>query len=211
MGPRGKILPVWFTPLIFVRLLVRRAKLGFASRRQVPTPEALARHRVPRGALGAVTPPAKRTQGGDGPQRVSAQGMSPVMDVQAWVPTRLAKRKATAKAPRRPRLRRTPRGRRPGHVPQAESGTRESLWARPRRAGGGHNRYPGRTPDGPEEVGCPHSSEEGGERPWSAGGHIQEPVRWQRQPPPEVDKRRPRESSGEPDGLGRSRGRAIPR
>ena len=78
------------------------------------------------------------------------------MDVKAWVPTLLAKRQATAKEPRRPRLRRTHRSRRPGHVTTAKTGTREILWALPRMGGGWHNRYTGRKPDGPEEVGCPH-------------------------------------------------------
>ena len=64
-----------------VHLLVRRAKLGFVSRRQVPAPEALARHRVPSVASLSVTPAAKRTQGGDGPQCESVKGLSPVMDV----------------------------------------------------------------------------------------------------------------------------------
>ena len=68
-------------PLQIVRLLVRRAKLGFASQGQVLTPEALARHRVPRVASEAVTSTAKRTQGGDGPQRASVKGLSPVMNV----------------------------------------------------------------------------------------------------------------------------------
>jgi hypothetical protein len=67
--------------LALVHLLVRRAKLGFVSRRQVPAPEALARHRVPSVASLSVTPAAKRTQGGDGPQCESVKGLSPVMDV----------------------------------------------------------------------------------------------------------------------------------
>ena len=69
-------------PLISVPMLVRRAKLGFASQGQVLTPEALARHRVPSVASEAVTSTAKRTQGGDGPQRASVKGLSPVMDVK---------------------------------------------------------------------------------------------------------------------------------
>jgi hypothetical protein len=64
-----------------LNLLVRRAKLGFVSRRQVPAPEVLARHRVPSVASLSVTPVAKRTQGGDGPQCESVKGLSPVMDV----------------------------------------------------------------------------------------------------------------------------------
>ena len=67
---------------IFVPLLVRRAKLGFASQGQVLTPEALARHRVPSVASEAVMSPAKRTQGGDGPQRARVKGLSPVMDMK---------------------------------------------------------------------------------------------------------------------------------
>jgi hypothetical protein len=47
---------------ISVPLLVRRAKLGFASQGQVLTPEVLARPRVPRGALVKVTTPAQRTR-----------------------------------------------------------------------------------------------------------------------------------------------------
>ena len=69
------------TSQLFVPLLVRRAKLGFVSRRQVPAPEALARHRVPSVASLSVTPAAKRTQGGGGPQCESVKGLSPVMNV----------------------------------------------------------------------------------------------------------------------------------
>jgi hypothetical protein len=54
--------------------LVRRAKLGFASQGQVLTPEALARHRVPRVAPASVTATAKRTQGVHGPQCASVKG-----------------------------------------------------------------------------------------------------------------------------------------
>jgi hypothetical protein len=68
--------------IVSVRLPVRRVKLGFVSRRQVPAPEVLARHRVPSVASLSVTPVAKRTQGGDGPQRESVKGLSPVMDVK---------------------------------------------------------------------------------------------------------------------------------
>ena len=64
---------------ICVPLLVRRAKLGYVSRRQISAPEAVARHRVPRVASASVTAAAKRTQGGDGPQCVSVKGLSPVM------------------------------------------------------------------------------------------------------------------------------------
>ena len=70
----------WSPPLIAVRLLVRRAKLGFVSQGQVLTPEVLARYRVPRVASLKVTTTAKRTQGGDGPQCVSVKGLSPVMN-----------------------------------------------------------------------------------------------------------------------------------
>jgi len=65
---------------ISVRLLVRRAKLGFASQGQVLTPEVLARRRVPRVAPLKVTTTAKRTQEGDGPQCASVKGLSPVMN-----------------------------------------------------------------------------------------------------------------------------------
>jgi len=61
------------------RLLVRRAKLGFASQGQVLTLEALARHQVPSVASSAVTLAAKRTQGVHGPQCASVKGLSPVM------------------------------------------------------------------------------------------------------------------------------------
>jgi len=63
-----------------LQLLVRRAKLGFASQGQVLTPEVLARHRVPRVASWKVTTTTKRTQEGDGPQCVSVKGLSPVMN-----------------------------------------------------------------------------------------------------------------------------------
>jgi hypothetical protein len=75
-------LPIKALPLISVPVLVRRAKLGFASQGQVLTPEALARHRVPSVASETVTSTAKRTQGGDGPQRASVKGLSSVMDVK---------------------------------------------------------------------------------------------------------------------------------
>ena len=68
------------TSQVSVPLLVRRAKLGFASQGQVLTPEVLARHRVPRVASLKVTTTAKRTQGGDGPQCASVKGLSPVMN-----------------------------------------------------------------------------------------------------------------------------------
>ena len=131
----------------FVRLLVRRAKLDFVSRRQVPVPEALARHRVPSVASLPVTSTAKRTQGGDGPQCESVKGLSPVMNVKSWVPTPLAMRKATSTEPIRLWLWRTHRGRRPGHVTKAESGTREVLWVLPRMGVERHNRPTGRKLD----------------------------------------------------------------
>src|SRR5687768_12656206 len=87
---------------IFSPLLVRRAKLGFVSRRQVPAPEALARYRVPSVASQSVTAEAKRTQGGDGPQCESVKGLSPVMRMKLWVPTWLVSRKATSKESMRP-------------------------------------------------------------------------------------------------------------
>jgi hypothetical protein len=68
------------TSQVFAPLLVRRAKLGFASQGQVLTPEVLARHRVPRVASWKVTTTTKRTQEGDGPQCVSVKGLSPVMN-----------------------------------------------------------------------------------------------------------------------------------
>ena len=58
---------------------VRRAKLGVASQGQSLTPEALARHRVPRVASASVTALAKRTQGVHGPQCASVKGLSRVM------------------------------------------------------------------------------------------------------------------------------------
>jgi hypothetical protein len=66
-------------PYKISRFHVRRAKLGVASQGQSLTPEALARHRVPRVALVSVTAPAKRTQGVHGPQCASVKGLSPVM------------------------------------------------------------------------------------------------------------------------------------
>lgn len=74
-GRRGHALTAKISPF-----LVRRAKLGFASQGQVLTPEALARHRVPRVASWKVTTTAKRTQEGDGPQCASVKGLSPVMN-----------------------------------------------------------------------------------------------------------------------------------
>jgi hypothetical protein len=68
---------------------VRRAKLGFVSRRQVPAPEVLARHRVPRVASLSVTPTTKRTQGGDGPQCASVKGWSPVRRINCGCRRRL--------------------------------------------------------------------------------------------------------------------------
>src|SRR5215470_7823261 len=59
--------------------LVRRAKLGFARQGEYLTPEALARHRVPRVASSSVTLTAKRTQGVHGRQCASVKGWSPVM------------------------------------------------------------------------------------------------------------------------------------
>jgi len=70
----------YMAPSIPVLLLVRRAKLGFASQGRVLTPEVLARYRVPRVASVKVTTPTKRTQGGDGPQCASVKGLSPVMN-----------------------------------------------------------------------------------------------------------------------------------
>ncbi len=65
--------------MVLVPLFERRAKLDYVSRRQMPAPEAVARHRVPSVAPASVTPSVKRTQGGDGPQCVSVKGLSPVM------------------------------------------------------------------------------------------------------------------------------------
>ena len=129
--------------------LVRRAKLGFVSRRQVPALEAMARHQVPSVASLSVTPVAKRTQGGDGPQCKRVKGLSPVIRKKLWVPTWLDTRKATSKEPSRPRLQRTHRGQRPGHVIKAESGTREILWVLPQTGVGRHNRQTGRKPNDP--------------------------------------------------------------
>jgi hypothetical protein len=50
-----------------------------------------------------------------------------------------------------------------------------------------HNRQTGRSLNGTWEVGCPHSSEEVGERPPSEGGHIGSNTRRQHQPHPEVE------------------------
>lgn len=55
---------------------VRRAKLGVASRGQVPASEALARHRVLSVASLPVTSTSKRTQGVRGPQCESVKGLS---------------------------------------------------------------------------------------------------------------------------------------
>jgi|GEM_PF-4551025 len=63
-----------------VPLLVRRAKLGSASRGKKPAPKALVRHRIPSVALAVVTLTAKRTQGDDGPQCESVKGLSPDMN-----------------------------------------------------------------------------------------------------------------------------------
>ena len=90
------------------------------------------------------------------------EGIEPRYGREMWVPTSLARRKAISLEPRWLWLQRTHRGRRPGHVTTAESGTREILWVLPRMGVGWHNRHTGRKPDGPEEVGCPHSSEEVG-------------------------------------------------
>jgi hypothetical protein len=65
--------------VVFDEFCVRRAKLGVASRGQVPAPEALARYRVPSVASLSVTPAAKRTQGVHGPQCESVKGLSPVI------------------------------------------------------------------------------------------------------------------------------------
>jgi hypothetical protein len=47
-SPSGAYLVILPGRRQFACLLVRRAKLGFVSRRQIPAPEALPRHRVPR-------------------------------------------------------------------------------------------------------------------------------------------------------------------
>ena len=140
--------------------IVRRAKLGFASQGEIPTPEALARQRVPSVASQTVTSTAKRTQGGDGPQRASVKGLSPRYGREMWAPTSLARRKAISMEPLGYGSR-EPTGSRPGHVTMAESGTREILWVLPRMGVGWHNRHTGRKPDGPEEVGCPHRVRKG--------------------------------------------------
>ncbi len=77
------------------------------------------------------------------------EGIEPRYERESWVPTPLAVRKATSKEPIRPWLWRTHRGRRPGHVTKAESGTREILWVLPRTGVGWHNRQTGRKPDAP--------------------------------------------------------------
>ena len=66
--------------LVLVQKLVRRAKLGSASRGKKPAPKALVRHRVPSVASAVVTLTAKRTQGDDGLQCESVKGLSPDMD-----------------------------------------------------------------------------------------------------------------------------------
>lgn len=101
---------------------VRRAKLGVASRGQVPASEALARHRVLSVASLPVTSTSKRTQGVRGPQCESVKGLSA-----------------------------------PGNVGNSggpvDSSTDGSRW---------HNWQTGRKPNGPWEVGCPHTSEDVG-------------------------------------------------
>jgi hypothetical protein len=131
-------------------------------RGQVLTPEALARHRVPSVASETVTSPAKRAQGGDGPQRARVKGLSPVMDVQCGCRRREQDGRPYRWSRAGSGFREPPGGRKPGHGTTAEAGTRASLWVLPRMGIGWHNRHPGRKPDGPEEVGCPQRSEEVG-------------------------------------------------
>jgi hypothetical protein len=142
-----------------VPLLERRAKLGLASRGQIPAPEALARHRIPSVAWPKVTTVMKRTQGADGPQCASVKGLSPVMNGELWVPTWLATWKAlsegpTAKAPANP----------PGSKTVARQQGRTGNSGDPMRSSslgvGRHNRHTGRMPNGTSEVGCPHMSED---------------------------------------------------
>jgi hypothetical protein len=108
------------TPWVRVckQALVRRAKLGSVSRRQIPAPEALARHRVPSVASQSVTAAAKRTQGGDGPQCVSVKGLSPVMRMKLWVPTCLVSRSGWG---HQSDVRTEPRGKPSGPVPETAS------------------------------------------------------------------------------------------
>jgi hypothetical protein len=72
---------------LFAPLLERRAKLGLASRGEIPAPEALARHRIPSVAWPKVTTVMQRTQGADGPPCARVKGLSPVMNGDVWVPT----------------------------------------------------------------------------------------------------------------------------
>ena len=90
------------------------------------------------------------------------EGIEPRYGREMWVPTSLVRRKAISLEPLWLWLQRTHRGRRPGHVTTAESGTREILWVLPRMGVGWHNRHTGRKPDTPEEVGCLHMSDEVG-------------------------------------------------
>ena len=81
---------------------------------------------------------------------------------KSWVPTSLARRKATSLELLRLGLQGTHRGRRPGHVTTAKSGTREIPGIPPGKGVEWHNRHTGRKLDGPWEVGCPHMSDEAG-------------------------------------------------
>ena len=103
------------------------------------------------------------------------EGIEPRYGREMWVPTSLARWKAISLEPLWLWLQRTHRGRRPGHVTTAESGTREILWVLPRMGVGWHNRHTGRKPDGPEEVGCPHSSEEVGNAHGAKGDTCRRP------------------------------------
>jgi hypothetical protein len=147
--------------LFFVRLLVRRAKLGPVSRGEVPAPEALARYRIPSVAWPKVTTATKRTQGGDGPQCASVKGLSPVMNRELWAPTCLVTWKALSEGPRA-KVPASPPGSKTVARRQGRAGNSGDPRGSSKTGVGQHNRHTGRTPDGPLEVGCPHTSEDAG-------------------------------------------------
>jgi hypothetical protein len=139
--------------------LVRRAKLGFASQGEVLTPEALARRRVLSVASSAVTLAAKRTQGVHGPQCASVKGLSPVMrrtvgaDVLSNTEGHI--RGTNGHGPREP----TGVEDRSTCTRQSRELGRSSGLLQGRGAGW-YNQHTGRPANGPEEVGCPHTSDE---------------------------------------------------
>ena len=88
------------------------------------------------------------------------EGIEPRYGRELWVPTSLARRKAISREPLWLWLQGTHRGRRPWHVIKAESGTREIPCTPPGKGVGWCNQHTGRPANGPEEVGCPHMSDE---------------------------------------------------